>query len=77
MLLVFMAIIAMINGILSLLGGIGSINEWIANNSTYDKLSLEAILDVVVLRNELLPDDATIDRTMTRNHARTQSTRTA
>ncbi|MBO0322764.1 Na+ dependent nucleoside transporter [Muricauda sp. CAU 1633] len=47
MLLVFMAIIAMINGILSLLGGIGSINEWIANNSTYDKLSLEAILGTI------------------------------
>lgn len=47
MLLVFVAFIAMINGILLWVGGLGSINEWVAANSAYDALSLEAILGSV------------------------------
>lgn len=47
MLLVFVAFIAMINGILFWMGGMGSFNGWIAENSAYDGLSLEAILGVI------------------------------
>lgn len=47
MLLVFVAFIAMINGILLWVGDFTSINTWIANNSAYDSLSLEAILGTV------------------------------
>ena len=47
MLLVFVAFIAMINGILGGLGEWTSLNSWIAGNSAYDKLSLEAILGTV------------------------------
>ena len=47
MLLVFVAFIAMINGILGWVGDFSTINTWIAENSSYDKLSLEAILGVV------------------------------
>ena len=47
MLLVFVAFIAMINGILGWFGELTSINEWIAANSTYDKFSLEAILGTI------------------------------
>jgi len=47
MLLVFVAFIAMINGILGWVGELTSINEWIAANSTYDKFSLEAILGTI------------------------------
>ncbi len=47
MLLVFVAFIAMINGILGWVGDFSSLNTWIAENSYYDKLSLEAILGVV------------------------------
>ncbi len=47
MLLVFIAIIAMINGILELTGNIGSLNEWIADKTSYERLSLEAILGTV------------------------------
>lgn len=46
MLLVFVAFIAMINGILGWMGGVG-INQWIAENTAYDSLSLEAILGTV------------------------------
>src|SRR5690606_14693640 len=44
MLLVFVACIAMINGILGWVGELGSLNSWIAANSPYAKFSLEAIL---------------------------------
>jgi CNT family concentrative nucleoside transporter len=44
MLLVFVAFIAMLNGIFGWIGDVTSINGWIAANSSYDKLSLEAIL---------------------------------
>jgi len=47
MLLVFLAVIAMINGILEMLGNIGSLNAWMARNTIYDKFSLEAILGTV------------------------------
>jgi len=47
MLLVFVAFIAMFNGILGKLGEWTSINLWVAANSTYTKLSLESILGTV------------------------------
>lgn len=47
MLLVFVAFIAMLNGVFGWLGDITSINEWVANNSAYEKLSLEAILGTI------------------------------
>ncbi len=47
MLLVFVAFIAMFNGILGWLGSFTSINDWIAANSAYKSLSLEAILGTI------------------------------
>ena len=47
MLLVFVSFIAMINGILGWVGGFTSINEWVAANSAYNSLSLEAILGTI------------------------------
>lgn len=47
MLLVFVAFIAMINGILGWLGGITSVNDWVASHSAYKGLSLEAILGTI------------------------------
>jgi CNT family concentrative nucleoside transporter len=47
MLLVFVAFIAMINGILGWFGELTTFNEWIAANSTYDTFSLEAILGTI------------------------------
>ena len=47
MLLVFVAFIAMVNGILGWVGDISTFNSWIAANSSYDKLSLEAVLGVI------------------------------
>lgn len=44
MLLVFVAFIAMFNGILGWVGDISSINNWVANNTSYESLSLELIL---------------------------------
>ncbi|WP_042257403.1 NupC/NupG family nucleoside CNT transporter [Cellulophaga lytica] len=44
MLLVFVAVIAMINGGLGLVGKLTTLNEIIANNTAYDQLSLEFIL---------------------------------
>ena len=44
MLLVFVAVIAMLNGGLGLIGNITSLNEIIAANTAYDKLSIEFIL---------------------------------
>lgn len=44
MLLVFLAFIAMINGILGWTGDITNLNSWIASNTTYESLSLEFIL---------------------------------
>ena len=47
MLLVFIAFIAMINGILGWVGDFTTLNDWIAANSVYDTFSLEAILGVL------------------------------
>ncbi len=47
MLLVFVAFIAMINGILDWTGDLTSLNRWIAANTAYEKFSLEAILGTI------------------------------
>lgn len=47
MLLVFVAFIAMLNGILGWVGEFTSINDWVAANSDYPELSLEAVLGTV------------------------------
>jgi CNT family concentrative nucleoside transporter len=47
MLLVFVAFIAMINGILGWVGDFTTLNTWIAANSPYDSFSLEAVLGTV------------------------------
>ncbi len=47
MLLVFVALIAMINGILGWVGDITTINEMIAANTPYSQLSLELILGYI------------------------------
>ncbi|MEA1787278.1 nucleoside transporter C-terminal domain-containing protein [Arenibacter sp. GZD96] len=44
MLLVFVAFIALCNGIFGWFGEITSLNSWIATHTSYEKLSLEAIL---------------------------------
>ncbi len=44
MLLVFLAFIAMINGILGWVGDITSLNDWVLNNTAYSEFSLEFIL---------------------------------
>ena len=47
MLLVFVAFIAMINGILGWVGDITDFNEWMATNTPYPKLTLESILGTI------------------------------
>ncbi len=47
MLLVFVAFIAMFNGLLGWFGNVTSLNDWAANNTPYEKLSLELILGYV------------------------------
>jgi CNT family concentrative nucleoside transporter len=47
MLLVFVAFIAMFNGILGWLGELTTLNDWMASNTSYPSLSLEAILGTV------------------------------
>lgn len=47
MLLVFVAFIAMFNGILGWVGDVTSLNTWMAANTSYQSLSLEAILGTV------------------------------
>ncbi len=47
MLLVFVALIAMINGILGWFGDITSLNDWVAANTPFQKFSLESILGTV------------------------------
>ncbi|OZV67197.1 nucleoside transporter C-terminal domain-containing protein [Winogradskyella aurantia] len=44
MLLVFLAFIAMINGILGWVGDVTTINTWIAAHTAYDRFSLELVL---------------------------------
>lgn len=47
MLLVFVAFIAMINGIFGLVGDVTHLNQFVAENSSFEKLSLEAILGTI------------------------------
>ena len=47
MLLVFVAFIAMLNGIFGWIGDFTTLNGWIAKNSMYEQLSLEAILGTI------------------------------
>lgn len=47
MLLVFIAFIAMINGILGWVGNITTLNDWMMANTSYPELSLESILGTV------------------------------
>jgi len=47
MLLVFVAMIALINGILGKIGAISHLNMWIAEHTAYQKLSLETILGTI------------------------------
>jgi len=47
MLLVFVAFIAMINGILGWVGDITYFNDWMATNTPYPKLTLESILGTI------------------------------
>jgi CNT family concentrative nucleoside transporter len=47
MLLVFVAFIAMINGVLGWIGDFSTINTWMAANTPYPALSLEAILGTI------------------------------
>lgn len=47
MLLVFVAFIAMFNGILGWFGDVTNLNEWVAANTAYPSLSLEAVLGTV------------------------------
>lgn len=47
MLLVFVAMIAMINGIFGWIGDITNLNDWMATNTPYQKFSLESILGTV------------------------------
>ncbi|NKI30539.1 NupC/NupG family nucleoside CNT transporter [Croceivirga thetidis] len=47
MLLVFVAFIAMINGLLDWVGDWTTLNNWIADNTAYKKFSLEAILGTI------------------------------
>lgn len=47
MLLVFVAFIAMFNGVLEWFGDVTTINKWVAANSSYPSLSLEAVLGTI------------------------------
>ncbi len=47
MLLVFVAFIAMLNGILGYIGEVTTLNGWVTANSDYKNLSLEAILGTI------------------------------
>ena len=47
MLLVFVALIAMLNGILGWVGDVTNLNTWMASNTPYPKFTLEAILGTI------------------------------
>ncbi|SNR81124.1 NupC/NupG family nucleoside CNT transporter [Lutibacter flavus] len=47
MLLVFVAIIAMLNGMLGWVGDITNLNDWMAANTPYQKFTLESILGTI------------------------------
>ena len=64
MLLVFVAFIAMINGILGWVGDVTTINSWIAANTAYQSLSLELILGYLFAPLMWLIGVATEDMTL-------------
>lgn len=64
MLLVFVAFIAMMNWVLSFIGDITNVNDWVAANSGYSELSLEAILGTVFAPLMWLIGVASEDTTM-------------
>ena len=64
MLLVFVAFIAMINGILGWVGDVTMINDWMAANTGYQSLSLEFILGYAFAPLMWLIGVATEDMTM-------------
>jgi CNT family concentrative nucleoside transporter len=64
MLLVFVAFIAMVNGILGWVGDITTINTWIAANTAYQSLSLELILGYIFAPLMWLIGVATADMTL-------------
>lgn len=64
MLLVFVAFIAMMNWILGFIGGVTNINDWVAANSAYPQLSLEAILGTIFAPLMWLIGVASEDTTM-------------
>lgn len=47
MLLVFVALIAMLNGVFGWIGDVTNLNDWMAVNTPYKKFSLEAILGTI------------------------------
>jgi len=47
MLLVFVAIIAMLNGMLGWIGNLTNLNDWMAANTPYQKFTLESILGTI------------------------------
>jgi concentrative nucleoside transporter, CNT family len=47
MLLVFVAIIAMLNGILGKIGDVTNLNDWMAANTPYNQFTLESILGTI------------------------------
>ncbi|WP_452226678.1 NupC/NupG family nucleoside CNT transporter [Lacinutrix cladophorae] len=64
MLLVFVAFIAMLNGILGWVGDVTTINTWIAANTAYQSLSLELILGYIFAPLMWLIGVATEDMTL-------------
>jgi concentrative nucleoside transporter, CNT family len=64
MLLVFVAFIAMLNGILSWVGDITTINDWVVANTAYESLSLEFMLGYIFAPLMWLIGVATEDMTL-------------
>jgi CNT family concentrative nucleoside transporter len=64
MLLVFVAVIAMLNGGLDLIGSLTHLNEVIASNTTYDRLSIEFILGYAFAPLMWLIGVPTVDMTL-------------
>jgi len=64
MLLVFIAFIAMVNGILGWVGDITSLNDWIAVNTSYKSFSLEFVLGYLFAPSMWLIGVATQDMAM-------------
>jgi CNT family concentrative nucleoside transporter len=64
MLLVFVAFIAMLNGIFGWIGDVTSINDWIASNTSYKSFSLEFMLGYLFAPLMWLIGVATEDMTM-------------